>query len=110
MVDEAGNAARGGVQNHVLLKGHEIVVLGSSQSAVLISRASYRANKTRAYLSVLVDLIHAPFALFVCDDLASVLDDDLVSFEAPVGPHTKAPVLRLHHLDAGAIRTGPFGT
>lgn len=56
-----------------------------------------------AYLIVLVDLIHTSITLIFCDDLTSVLDNDLVSIKAAVGAHTVAAICGLDNLHTNPV-------
>jgi len=51
-----------------------------------------------SYLVLLVDLLHAPFAFGLCDDLAGVLNDDLVRIEHSHRAYTVPTVNGVEHL------------
>ena len=66
---------------------------------------------SKAYLVVLVPRVHPVLAFLLRDDLAGVLDDDLVGRKGPVAPDAVAAVGRLDHLDADVVfpaRLAPF--
>ena len=60
-------------------------------------------RRNKYYLGVLVALVHALITLTLCDDLPSVLNNDLVGFERTVGSYPVATVSCLHDLDANVV-------
>ena len=53
-----------------------------------------------AHLIVLIDSPHPPLALCLRDNLARILDDNLIRLKAPIATHPIATVLSLNDLDA----------
>ena len=62
------------------------------------------------HLIVFVLLVHAPFAFGLCDDLTSVLHDDLVGLKASIASHTVATINSLDNLNANAKSTAFLGS
>jgi hypothetical protein len=62
-----------------------------------------------AYLVFFVDLLHAPLALRLCDDLSGILHNDLVRFKCSHSTHAIAPIFGVQNLYAIVI-TIAFGT
>ena len=52
------------------------------------------------HLIVLIGSPHAPLALCLCDNLARILNDNLVRLKAPIAAHAIPTVLSLNDLDA----------
>jgi hypothetical protein len=61
-------------------------------------------------LVVFVYLVHPAITLFLGDNLARVLHDDLVGFEAAVGTHSITSIFRLEHFNTGPVSTTFLGT
>lgn len=57
------------------------------------------------YLVVFVDSVHSLLRLFLGDDLASILDDDLVWLESTIASNAISPIQRLDNFDANVVFT-----
>ena len=67
------------------------------------SQAPQNHLELRTYLIILVDIVHPRIGLFLGDDLASVLDDDLIWFESAVASHSVASVECFDDLDPDIV-------
>jgi len=99
MVDKASNRATSRVDDHVLVEEHEIEALRRWSA----SSAQRNHLELRTYLIILVDIVHPRIGLFLCDDLASVLDDDLIWFESAVASHPVPSVDCFDDLDPDIV-------
>lgn len=57
----------------------------------------------KAYLVLLVFVVHATLTFLLCNNLAGVFHNDLVRAEAAVASHSVAAVGRLDHFDADTV-------
>ena len=94
MVDEARDGASSCVDNHVLVKVHEIIALSES---VLIRL--HRADE-KTYLIVLIRGPHPPLALFLRDYLPCILNDNLIWLKAAVTANPVPTVRGFDDFDA----------
>lgn len=99
MVDETGERASCGVEDHALIKLHLVVVLSVGVSLCQKERRRYRQPYTLAGIFLLDSSI--PFIL--SDDLASILGDDLIGLKLSASANTKTSITRLDDLDAGIV-------
>lgn len=56
-----------------------------------------------AYLIIFVAILHPLIALILCDDLASILDNDLVWFKRPITADAISTISCLDHFDPDII-------
>ena len=101
MIDEARDGPASGVDDHVLIEAHEVVALSRLVSLTLHDRSITVTPATN--LVVLVLLVHSSIALLLGDDLARVLENDLMRLERAVAAHTIPTVCRLDHIDANVV-------
>ena len=103
MIDESGNGASSCVDDHLVVKAHEIVTL------TLVSPHDGFGVNIMIYLIFLVDLLHAALTLRLCNDFSSIFHNDLVRLKRSHGSHTVAAVFRVDHFDAIIVAVA-FGT
>lgn len=103
MVDEPRNRTAGCVNDHVLVKVHQIITLHALDDTCT-------RLKSQTYLIVLIDCPHAPFTLILCDDLARVLHNDLVRLKCTVAAYTIPSISCLNDLHSNVVFPTSLGT
>lgn len=95
VVYESCDGTSSGINDHLVVKAHEIVAL--------IHVSFIRSAVSLSHLVFFVDLLHTPLTLRLSDDLTSIFDDDLMGSERPHCSDTVPTAFGLHDLDAVVI-------
>lgn len=94
VVDKACDSTSGGIDNHLVVKTHQIVAL------IYVSSPSESDANVSSHLIFLVDLLHTSFALGLCDNLAGIFDDDLKGLKSSHCANSIPTAFGLHNLDS----------
>lgn len=96
MVHKASYRAAGGINDHVLVKVHQVIAL-----EIVLIAVSSKCHATN--LVVLVDSPHPPFAFGLSQNLAGILHDDLVRLKGTVAAHSISTVWCFDNFDANVV-------
>lgn len=105
MIHEASNRPPSSINDHVLIKVHQIVAL--ERPLVWSAR---RLKHVQTYLIVLVYRSHSPLAFSLSDDFTRVFHNDLVGLECAVAANSVAAILCFNDLDTNVVLATDFGS
>jgi hypothetical protein len=97
VINEARDAALGGINNHILVKRHEVIAL----EVIVSPDCKLALDKT--HIIVLVVLIHPAIALIFGDNFTGVLNNDLMSGERAIAANTVATIFCLNYFNSNSV-------
>lgn len=105
VINKASNGPSSGINDHVLIKVHQIIALCCEVN----NDKKQPLGERNTHFIVLVYSPHSPLTLPLVDDLTCVLHNNLIWFKAAIAANAIASICSLYNLNSNIILAASLG-